>query len=677
MGTSWVRRRLIGAIGLMALVVFVAGLLAVGPRQRALAQQQDPTSPNIEFSEPSFTLPPDGEADLRLFNNTTFELTLALRIAPDGPFEIRAGAQRIPPGGSLPVTVSASGAEDGVEGTVVAIASPQGNDRRLAAQVGGVARTSFTLAEPSAEAPGKPEPSQPEVADETAVADEPEAAAPLVSEWSVTSYRFKPWGDDTENVVLPLRDVESCADLGLSTGTVGGVAAAPGAARVQATCTDEGAPGADVGVALSFPGLAQHTGDYSGAIDLAPGESAGAGDGAAPSVVGLTVRRTDYFVLPLAALLLGVLVAIAAVRHVVRRGARAADERQAWLLLARVDEAHQAFRAKAQDAPWSVYSFKPDADRRVRAALGMPSPGASPDAPVAAGANGADGSSGRVHLQQIATAAASWPLLAERLGLLEEAVGELALKAPSHRPPTDGSIEPACLAVARSLLAGRRLDVDAAVERAAAVDSAATLVTGWLGWAGIVSQLESRVELLALTIDDLPEDHPDRQQLADARAKLTAARVGLWEADTLDALEQQDTLVTIGEARALVDGLHHRLADDARANGDDPPEPAELTVPAPIRSSLRTTLERRAPSPAEEPHAGLGQRWWRSGVAPVVTATVVAASGLSVLYAGQAFGTPRDYLAIFVWGLGGQALLGAVTVGFDRVVSGGAGPADA
>src|SRR5690606_7291567 len=118
------------------------------------------------------------------------------------------------------------------------------------------------------------------------------------------SYRFAPWGDDTENAVLPLRDAESCDEVAVPDGTVGGVSASPGAARVEATCRAGGAPGAGVGVELACPGLGHHTGDYRGTIDLTPGAEGGS--------VRLTVRRTDHPLLPAAVAVLGVGTAVAA-----------------------------------------------------------------------------------------------------------------------------------------------------------------------------------------------------------------------------------------------------------------------------------------------------------------------------------------------------------------------------
>ncbi|HEX8803689.1 MAG TPA: hypothetical protein VF743_05835, partial [Acidimicrobiales bacterium] len=381
------------------------------------------------------------------------------------------------------------------------------------------------------------------------------AAEPLVSDWSVTSYRFVPWGDDADNAVLPLRDATSCDDVRLPEGTVGGVSASPGSARVVATCRQDGAPGADVGAELAFPGLAHHTGDYAGSIDLAPGDDeAGA--------VALTVRRTDYVLVPLAVLLLGVGAALLAARQTGRIDALSADERDAWLLVARVDQAHRDFRAKAVDTSWAAYSFKADADERVRATMRELHRLGSGFSRLRT--HDPDYASARAALEPVATAAAAWPLLADRLVELDVAITEVGLKASTHRPPTHASNEPACTAAARPLLAGRRLTVDDAVARAGAVDGAATLTGGWLEWAATVGQMESRAQLLALAVDELPEGHHDREALAEATAKVSAARVALWEVEDLAGLRERQVIEGIADARLLLDGLNHHFRDDLR-----------------------------------------------------------------------------------------------------------------
>ena len=626
-----------GRVGwrVVAFVLTGVGLLAFGLLGRAQAQE---TQEPVVFARPSVSMPDGGSAGLTLFNNTTAELLLTVRVAPADAFSVETSAASVGPGGSVALRVTDVAASPGAGGRVTVIAATPGPGNALAPRQGGVARATVSVA-----TPGRP-------------------AEPLVSEWSVTSYRFKPWGDPVDNQVLPLRDAASCDDLRLPDGTVGGVAADPGSARVVASCTDEGAPGADVGASLAFPGLGHHTGDYRGDIDLAPG-----GDG---GLVALSVRRTDYVLLPLVVALLGVGAAVAAGRRFGRRDDRATGDREAWLLLAEVDGAHRAFAAKARDASWAGYTFKADADDRLRAVI------SSRSRPQ----------NGRVHddfggengTEQVAVAAAAWPVLADRLAELDVAVTEVALKAASYRP-ADGSTEPACLAVARPLLLSPDpLDVSEALAVAAVVDDATTLAERWLDWAAAVAQLESRADLVALAVDDLPADHDDLQRLTDARTKLSAARSELWAVEDLAGLRQRDTLATIRGARSLLDGLDHHVSGTTGPT-HEPATGEAVAWPrsaSPLAAALagRTSARRHRSGP--RPRTG----GVRSAIALAATGFVAVWSGLSVLYAGEAFGSPRDYLAIFAWGFVAQAVLGtlvaAVARWFEGVTlppSGGAG----
>lgn len=594
----------------------------------------------MAFNADRLTVPDGGQARLVLFNNTTTELLLTARVTPGDAFEVETAADSVIPGGAVAVRISDVGADAGGRGRVDVVAVGGGGN---AGRAGGVARAEVTVGSPTA------------------------PAEPLVSEWSVTSYRFKPWGGTSDNGVLPLLDAAACDEVALRERAVGGVWASPGAARVVASCSDDGAPGSRVGAELAFPGLAHHTGDYRGEIDLAPGDGSGA--------VALTVRRTDYVIVPLAVVLAGVLAAVAVARRLGRLDARAGRERDAWLLLAEVDDAHRAFAARARDTVWSGYSFKVDADRRVRAVLGelrepAPGPAAGRDrdgAGQGAGDRGAatpdaDGGSAAGRLEPVARAAAAWPLLADRLAELDVAVTEVALKAASHRPPTIGSNEPVCLAAARSLLTGRRLAVEEALELAGAVDAAATMTGGWLDWATTVAELESRTELLALAMDDLPSHHEDQQRLAEARSKLSEARVGLWEAPDLADLDDRETLAAVGDARVLLDGLDHHMSRDL-GPADEVAGLADLLPPSASSLGAALAAGRRPSRPAGAARARARDRW-RSAIALSATGLVATWSGLEVLYFDQAFGTPRDYVGIFVWGF---ALQAALTVVVDRL----------
>jgi hypothetical protein len=619
----------------VAFVLTGVGVLAFGFLGSAQAQEAQPP---VVFARPAVTLPDGGSAGLTLFNNTTAELLLTVRITPSDAFSVESSAASIGPGGSVALRVTDVAARPGAGGRVTVLAATPGPGNVLAPRQGGVARATVSVA-----TPGQP-------------------AEPLVSEWSVTSYRFKPWGDSTDNEVMPLRDATSCDDLLLPDGTAGGVSASPGSARVVASCTEGGAPGADVGASLAFPGLAHHTGDYRGDIDLAPGDG---------GTVALTVRRTDYVLLPLVVALLGVAVAVAAQRRLGRRDERASGDRDAWLLLAEVDRAHRAFAAKADDASWAGYSFKADADDRVRAVLRGVPPELDP--------GDANDPGDRQTLEPVAVAAAAWPALADRLAELDVAVTEVALKAASYRP-ADGSVEPACLAASRPLLGSPDpLDVGEALAVAAIVDDAATLTEGWLDWAATVAQLESRVDLLALAMDDLPADHDDQGRLAQARTKLSAARSGLWDAEDLAGLDERGTLTAIRDARTLLDGLDHHVSG-AAGPGREPMAAGTPVVrsvsPVAVAGGRGTggTAGTAGSARRRRPRAGAG-----TAIALAATGFVAVWSGLSVLYAGEAFGSLGDYVAIFAWGFVAQAVLGTVVAlaagatAITRPPAGGAG----
>jgi hypothetical protein len=615
-----------GAVVLAGVGFVLFGLLGTAQAQEA------PEA--VAFARTDVTVPDDGRSGLTLFNNTAAELALTVGVTPADSFAVEASAARVDPGGSVAIRVTDVGADPGTSGRVTVVAIAPGP---AATQPGGVARASVTVGSPTA------------------------PVEPLVDEWTVTSYRLKPWGDTTENDVLPLRDATACDEVELPEGTVGGVASSPGSARVVASCTDEGAPGSEVGVELAFPGLGHHTGDYRGELDLAPGGESG--------TVALTVQRTDYLLVPLVVVLLGVAAAVAAVRRVGRLDARTAGDREALLLLAEVDDAHRTFRAKANETTWSGYSFKADADARVRAALGETLTGA----PGAGRSNGSgpgrDGDAARGRLEPVAVAAAAWPLLADRLAELDVAVSEVALKASSHRPPTIGSNEPVCLAEARSLLAGRRLAVDDAVATARKVDAAATMTERWLDWVDTVAQLDSRVELLALTVDDLPSGRDDHQRLAEARSSLSTARLELWEVEDLADLEQRRTLSTIADARTLLDGLDHHVSGLSSDLGPAHEAAGTGELLPPLASQLGETLAGGGRRPGRRTDPGAARRRWRSAIALGGIGLVAAWSGLSVLYFDEAFGSPRDYLAIFVWGFAAQAVLATLAGALDRLVT--------
>src|SRR5919108_266761 len=89
-----------GRVGwrVVAFVLTGVGLLAFGLLGRAQAQE---TQAPVVFARPSVSMPDGGSAGLTLFNNTTAELLLTVRVAPADAFSVETSAASVGPGGSV------------------------------------------------------------------------------------------------------------------------------------------------------------------------------------------------------------------------------------------------------------------------------------------------------------------------------------------------------------------------------------------------------------------------------------------------------------------------------------------------------------------------------------------------------------------------------------------------
>jgi hypothetical protein len=600
------------------------------------AGAQAPPAP-FAFREDEVEVAPSGEARLRLYNDTGNARAIEVAVTPEG-FTVSPDDALLRAAGVLDVVVRADGAAAGTEATVTAVVVA---DPAIGALSDRVVRATVTVVAP-------PEPPPP-------------VAEPLADAWSATSHRWLPWGDDGDDLVVPLAGAASCADAPIPEGTLGGLASSPGAARVEATCTERGAGPAEVGAALTVTGLGRHTGDYTGEVDLAPDAPGGE--------LLVTVRRTDHVLVPLLALLAGVGAGWLAVRRLGLLGAGSRAARDAWLLLARIDAADRTFRAQAGDAPWAASTFRADADDRVRGAVGL-----------LAGRRRRRGRRSRPGADRalgvVGRAADAWPLLAPRLAELAAAVEDVARRAPAHRPVGVAAGEPACLAPARRLLTGRPLTAEEAVALAAAVDAAAVVCGGWLGWADRLAEVDGAADLAALEVDDLPADHADVRAVGEARALLAGAAVALWEVEGPDGLAERRPLESIADAHALLAGVGGGEGEDGAA---EPVAPPALRAPAP--SPLARALAGE-PGPGTDPEPATGGSPTVPGPGPAaggvadrrravlvgaLTTGVTVWSGLALLYADRPFGTPADYAGLAAWGLVAQVALVALATTVDRL----------
>jgi hypothetical protein len=496
----------------------------------------------------------------------------------------------------------------------------------------------------------------------------PQMAKPLTATWWVTSYRWKPFGQKLHNHVLPLENDPSCEQLELPE-TLGGLAAKEGgAARVRGTCTTGEVVAGRTGVALSFPGLHHTTGDYTGKLDLAPtNEKEGE--------VELTVRRTDFILLPLILLLVGIFGAVLLARWSNRLSPLSEREEETWRLLARQEEAQVVFADRSRNKTWHGYDLQPSLGQKLSevrtalAGLGRRFGQLDEQAPEYEAITNT-----LTDLDGIITA---WPEFASRLGELEEALEEVQEEAPEYRPPGASGPIPAFVASAERLLMGSPLPIEEARAYMEKTEKTARMAESWLAHVRAIEQLKDAAMTVEAAMTDLPPDHPDWSSLREATRKLSEAAEELFSAEDADKLEQWGTVNDIDIARSRLNGLAWHMKRERRpaALGSAPDAAVQEDVSG--ASGLAKALSPEGQSADAIARQIAGTRRRRNLLALLVLATITVFTGLTLLYFDRPFGTLRDYVAIMAWGFGAQAALEALVGGLDRLVGGGrstAGP---
>ena len=94
-----------------------------------------------------------------------------------------------------------------------------------------------------------------------------------------------------------------------------------------------------------------------------------------------------------------------------------------------------------------------------------------------------------------------------------------------------------------------------------------------------------------------------------------------------------------------------------------------ILFPDEAASTLAAALSRPAPSPVEQAHRIAGQRLLRNLVVLLAIAVVTIWAGLTALYFDKAFGSPRDYVTILLWGFTAQTVLTSLSTALDVVIT--------
>ena len=620
---------------LLALGALLAGILTAAPPARGADHP-------FEFAgSGDIPVVAGRSARLTLVNNTTTAFDVVLRVDMDaagggaGMLPATLDRRRVPlaSGGMAVVTLSAQGPGGTVarggkaSGFVVAVGGPVGNVV--------VARRAFSVAS--------------------------QEGKPLAAAWSVTSFRWKPFGEKTVNRVLPLESGIRCDRLALPEALGGPSTKARGGARVEGVCTTDGVVAGTTGLALAFPGLQHATGDYTGKIDLAPSDEK-------TGEVELSVRRTDFVALPLFFLLLGIAGAVVLAWWSNRLNALSEREERMWQLFAQAQEAQQGFEAASAGKPWLGYSLQPAFGQRL--------------AEVQLTLRALTGRFGKLdeqdpQLEEVEEALAeldklvrAWRALGPRLAELATALDKV--RDEPSRPRDMATARPAFVKPAERLLLGIPLSFAELLGRVEQVEQTASVAEAWPGQNRKVVELRARARVAEAAMTDLPPAHTDWPVLQQATRTLNAAAKGLFDAKDANELAGRDMAACLEDARTLLDSLSVPKPERRPAPlGPEAEAPAALEASG--HSGLAEALSVGGPSPGTVADRIAARRRFRNLSALAVLAVVTAFGGLTLLYFDRPFGTPRDYLAITLWGFGAQAALEALVAGLDRLVGSGSG----
>ncbi len=466
----------------------------------------------------------------------------------------------------------------------------------------------------------------------------PAAVAPLIpalTSFTVRAYRLSPFSPlwCVYNCALPLQgepenQIAPAGALGYLLGDHGG------ALRVSA-----GPFVRDGGLALiyGFTGNWGAAGSYTGQVDLAPTD-------AANGAIALTVNVADAIWIPILLLIIGVMIVAwtqnwLGVRRplweLVRREASASEiVQQSGPVCGydiRGDAAQQLteIRSEAQalDRIWLRLLFDPADVERARQ----------------------DHARIEQRLAAVEAQLDLWQKWPFHLAELERALLQAATPAIEQASPPPilpaSQTSPAFFDAALALTRGKPSTL-AELERLADVVAQATrLARCWGAWEQRLAGARAQLDLLA----DLTP--PEARMVERARQQANSAWADLWTAHDLSALTAQHTEEEIAAVIETVHRLLHRLPAPTRGvvakepGAPSAPRGVGVALPGYAVTDLPAAPAARAQRAQQALH--MGDRAFL-GIAIVVA----LAGGLNELYFDKNFGSLADWLQALTWGAG-------------------------
>lgn len=495
----------------------------------------------------------------------------------------------------------------------------------------------------------------------------PKAATlqPAVASWAVIADRWWPWDKHTpHNTRLPLKPLPAGSTAPtLNSGEPLAVLTDGQGHRVTVFGELQPLQGSDHHAApvikLSFVGLG-HPGKYEGEADLVPTDDK-------LGVVKLSLVQKDQWAFPALVIAAGLFLAWFAQRWAGSRRHLGDLRRRADSANRRLEE-HSSFEGLTLQDRARVYNSTVDSLKKLR-----------DGSPVTIDTESEEFKEAVAAVEQLEKAAGVWipTSMGSALEVLKARLAEVNAE-PGTRPPGSTAPKPLFLEKAAALYQGD-VTVSEIPSRLADVNAAAEMATRW-------TNLQRRLDDLDRLLDQLeqrpPQDRAGQRLLATARRLHSGVRWDLWHATDPSDLKRRAALAELDRLDDAIGQLSHRLDEPTRVEvcnqlwnitgtfltRTDDLLKVHSGLVGGIADDLRAILAKvvsTARSPAVEE-----RRVRLIGTGIVLLAVAVAIWGALVTsYFDEPFGSWRDYLTLFFWGVGTAAALDAINSVVTKVSS--------
>jgi hypothetical protein len=489
---------------------------------------------------------------------------------------------------------------------------------------------------------------------------------PLVKKLTITTYRLFPlWSGWwwCSNCSLPTREVVAAEKTLLRKDVpLGGLKRDQGGSASVWWSGQMSAPqGEAPKLELDIRDL-EHAGKYEGSVQVNPLDNSENGK------VELVVNASDLIVWPIIVLILSILLTLLAKRYIgVNRTILTLREQEAALGVA-FQESQRRFTKAAQGenyAPYSIAASLAEERRKIVERIRALQSSSS----VNIEANNSDYTVILESLKQLQAQVNAWGGFAGELQALRNLLD--ARKDVGAPPPGIEGVTPALLSDYKGLLQGTTLNLTQFEARRKKLVAALVAIPVWF-------EIKDRISIDRNLIQKITSNQnlSDGQKtlLGQAQDQIATAWDKLWRASGIEDLASlkapdgslegaHQTLIQLLsqiKAAPLPAGSLASVMDDwfgGEAAGDSGSYQA-------MKEMLRAPADDAA---RQEFYAATRQRWDRA--LTVIAFVIALLTGLHTNYFGQPFGTLKDYIGLFLWGVGTKVVVDTASATLQWIFS--------